>query len=86
MKVFTLTDHSDSAVEALSARGTPNDGLLPGYYNGLPWPIRGGTARKGYFFRRQIRYMKGQGFHLLKFNYKRSGKSVISVGKMAQKG
>ena len=44
MKVFTFTDHSKSAVEAVSARGTPNDGLLPGYYNGVQWPIRGRSA------------------------------------------
>ena len=50
MKVFTFTDHSNSAVEAVSAQGTPNDGLLSGYYNGLQWPVWGGTARKGYFF------------------------------------
>ena len=50
IKGFAFTDHSNSAVEAVSARGTPNDGLLPGYYNGLQWPIRGGTARKGYLF------------------------------------
>ena len=44
MKVFTFTDHSNSAVEAVSAQGTPNDGLLPGYYNGVQWPIRGRSA------------------------------------------
>ena len=47
---LSLTDHSNSAVEAVSAQGTPNDGLLPGYYNGLQWPIRGRSARKGYLF------------------------------------
>ena len=50
IKGFTFTDHSNSAVEAVSARGTPNDGLLPGYYNGLRWPVWGGCARKGYLF------------------------------------
>ena len=44
MKVFTFTDHSNSAVEAVSAQGTPNDGLLPGYYDGQQWPIRGRSA------------------------------------------
>ena len=44
IKGFTFTDHSNSAVEAVSAQGTPNDGLLSGYYNGLQWPIRGRSA------------------------------------------
>ena len=44
IKGFTFTDHSNSAVEAVSAQGTPNDGLLPRYYNGLQWPIRGRSA------------------------------------------
>ena len=44
MKVFTFTDHSNSAVEAVSAQGTPSDGLLPRYYNGQQWPIRGRSA------------------------------------------
>ena len=44
IKGFTFTDHSNSVVEAVSAQGTPNDGLLSGYYNGLQWPIRGRSA------------------------------------------
>ena len=48
IKGFTFTDHFNIAVEAVSAQGTPYDGLLPGYYNGLQWLY--GDAPPPYLF------------------------------------
>ena len=48
----------------------------------LWWPTRGGSARKGYFFRLQV--YERVGISLVEV-YKRVGKSVIWVCKRAQK-
>ena len=59
IKGFTFTDHSNSAVEAVSARGTPMMAYCRGTimaYNGLYGEA---APERVTFFSLQIRYMKG---------------------------